>query len=63
MITIPSWYARFENVCDVRSSHSGTLHVKVREYLGSSGCCALAEFDVFCEGCRVLGGAFVAESE
>ena len=56
-------YARFENMCDVRSSHSGTLHVKVREDLGSSGCSALAESDVFCERSCGLGGAFVAESE
>ena len=63
MITIPWWYARFENMCDVRSSHSGTLHVKVREYLGSFGCCVLAESDVSCGRRRVLGGAFAAESE
>lgn len=63
MITIPWWYARFENMCDVRSSHSGTLHVNVREYLGSSGCCVFAESDAVCGRCRVLGDAFVAESE
>ena len=63
MITIPWWYARFENMCDVRSSHSGTLHVKVRQHLGSSGCCVLAEFNVCCETCRVLGGALVAKLE
>jgi hypothetical protein len=63
MITIPWWYARFENMCDPRSSHSGTLHVKVSEYLGSSGCCALTESDVLCGRCRELGGAFVVESE
>ena len=40
----------------------GTLDVKVREYLGPSGCCVLAESDVL-GGCRVLGGGFVAESE
>jgi hypothetical protein len=63
MITIPLWYARFENMCDVRSSHSGTLHVNVREYLGSSGRWVFAESGVFCGRCRALGGAFVAESE
>jgi len=63
MITIPWWYARFENMCDVRSSHSGTLHVKVREYLGSSGRWALTGSDVFCGRRCVLGGALVAESE
>ena len=63
MITIPWWYARFENMCDVRSSHSGTLHVKVNEYLGSSGCSVFAESDAFSGSCRVVGGAFVAESE
>ena len=63
MITIPWWYAGFENMCNVRSSHSGTLHVKVGEYLGSSSCCVLAGSDVFCGRFHVLGGGFVAESE
>ena len=63
IITIPWWYARFENMCDLRSPHSGTLHVNVMEYFGSSGCSSLVEFEVLRGGCCLGGGVFVAESE
>ena len=43
------------NMRDIRSSHSGTLHMKVKECLGES--------DAFCGRCRVRGGALVAGSE
>jgi len=60
MVATSSCHARFWNMHDVGLSHAGTMHMKVRERVGSSGCCASAEPDAFCGRFLVLAVGFVS---